>query len=48
MGHTHFPSMVNFKVVMNVNLKKFNMKINQVKHLCWKFTRTTKATWENE
>lgn len=39
MGPAHFPSMVTLKVLINVNLKKFNIKINQIRHLCWEFTR---------
>lgn len=40
MCRTNFPRMGTFDVVMNVNLKKFSVKINQIQHPCWKLTST--------
>lgn len=40
MDHTHSPGSAAFKVVMGMTLKRVNTKINQIKHVCWKLTRT--------
>lgn len=48
MDHTRFPRMITFKVVINVNLKKFNMKINQTNIYAGNSPGLCKLTWEKE
>lgn len=36
MSHTHSPRTITFKIVLTVDFK-LKMKINQIKHLSWKF-----------
>lgn len=49
MGPTHSPRTVTFKALINVNLKKLNIRINQIKHLMLEILQDAiKATWEKK
>lgn len=49
MGPTHSPRTVTFKALINVYLKKLNIKINQIKHLMLEILQDAiKATWEKK